>query len=152
MKYCVGHWLTLHLFTDTGLWLLKQGFHLQADRHQMKNIFRCLVKELVLGRRCSPHGRIFSNHFFFTDWILTFSMEGTFLSITLLGSWNSWVAVGTYEVSCDFFVLFLEILLCSLAELNMYGFFPFSFLLDLRILISEFLKKMRLWQKWQKQR
>lgn len=57
------------------------------------------------------------------------------------------MAVGTYEVSCDFLVLFLEILLCSLAELNMYDFFPFSFLLDLRILISEFLKKMRLWQK-----
>lgn len=56
MKYCVGHWLSLRLSADTGLWLLKQGFHLQADRCWAREHFQVPGERTCSGGRC-PRGR-----------------------------------------------------------------------------------------------
>lgn len=97
---------------------------------------------------CSPRGRIKSL-------VATFSSSTEFVDLRIRGYLPehriigrlSLVAVARCKLLCNFSVLFMKVFLCSLAEVNMhdvFSFSPCSFLLDLRILISEFLKKMRL--------
>jgi hypothetical protein len=139
------------------LQILGSGFWSRAStcRHtdaEPGSIFRSLVKELVLVGGAHVAGSVVTTVSSLTNSWPSHWKEPFWASITekleFLGGSSSMQSIMQFFG----FIYGNFAVFTYWTKYAWFFCFPFSFLLDLRILISEFSKKMRLWQKCQKQR